>query len=62
LQGLTQMISIKSLVSQQCTECQAFNQIRHADDLSALTGKKIETHEIAQGIREGEHFGRQSAF
>jgi hypothetical protein len=52
-QGLPQLISIKY---------EAVDQVRYADNLTALTGKQLETHKIAQGIREGQNLGRQSAF
>ncbi len=62
MQGLTQMIGIKSLVGQQGIEREAIDQIRDTDDLTALAGKQFETNEIAQGIGERKNFGRQSAF
>ncbi len=62
IQGLTQVIGIKSLVGHQGIEREAINQIRHTNDLTALAGKQFETNEIAQGIGERKDFGRQSAF
>ena len=61
-QGLTQTIGIESLVGHQGIEREAIDQIRYTDDLTALAGKQFETNEIAQGIGEGQNFGRQSAF
>ena len=57
MQHLAQVISIKSLVGQQCTEPEALNQVWHSDDLTALTGQQFETNKIAQRISEGQYFG-----
>ncbi len=62
MQGLTQVIGVKSLVGHQGIEGEAVNQIRHTDDFTALAGKQFETDEIAQGIGERKNLGRQSAF
>jgi hypothetical protein len=51
-----------SFVLSQGIKYEAVDQVRHADNLTALTGKQLETHKIAQGIREGQNLGRQSAF
>jgi len=56
------MIGIKSLVGHQGIEGEAIDQIRNTGDFIALAGKQFETHEIAQGISEGQNLGRQSAF
>ncbi len=62
LQGLAEVIDIEGLVSQQGVEHQAVNQIWSADNLATLAGKQYETNQIAQGIGERQHLGRQSPF
>ena len=62
MQFLTQMVGIKGFVGQQGTECEPFDQVRHADNFAALARQQLKANEIAKRVCESENLGGQTAF
>ena len=60
-QILSQMVRIKSLIAKKGVKGQSFNQGGHANNFTARSGVQGEANEIAQGIRQRQHFRGQAA-
>ena len=52
------MIGVKSFIGKESVKAQSFNQGWRTNNLAALTGMQGETNEIAQRIRQRQHFRR----
>ncbi len=62
LEFSAQAVGIESLVTEQGVKVEAVDQVIHADDLTALAGKKLETDQVSQGVCQSQNLGRQPAF
>jgi hypothetical protein len=54
-------VGVEGLVTEQCIELNAFDERGHADGVIAISGQKLEAHEVAQGIAQGEYLGCPTA-
>ena len=55
-------VGIKSLVGDQATEFDVFDQRCDADGVKAMAGKQDEPHQIPKRVGQREDFGRPAAF
>ena len=56
-----QMVCVERLVGEHRTECQPFDQVRHADDLAALAGQELKADKVAKGVGQRQDLCRQTA-
>src|SRR5260370_1777165 len=55
------VVAVEGLVGDQCAEFDPRDERRDADGIEALSRQQDESDEVAQGIGEGEDFGRHAA-
>jgi len=60
-EGGAQMVGIERLVGEHRTECEPFDQVRHADNLAALAGQELEADKVAKGVGQRQNLCRQTA-
>src|SRR6202790_1994611 len=61
VEGGDDVVAVEGLVSDQGTELDALDQRRDSHRVVALSRQQHESDEVAQGIGEGQDFGRHAA-